>query len=211
MWTWNEGRTFSGTEVTVLLRNHPIDAHLWKDQPLTLVLFDDLRIDGFISDDGTQFVRTSAPDPRVLGRQQSGPAGMTDPPAERVPGVPWHSSLRPPRQNDARARRSTTVVVDLTLEPPLLDHRRLPRLAGCEHVILRTEHVTGPSALAADRRRRASPSWILQPERGAFWRRTLHADGRALPCNDLGHPQEAQAGFRQRNEQARGGAFLHRL
>jgi hypothetical protein len=64
VWTWDDGRTLSRTEVTVLLRNHSIDAHLWKDQPLTLVLRDDLRIGGFISADGTQFVRTGTPDPR---------------------------------------------------------------------------------------------------------------------------------------------------
>ena len=60
VWTWHEGRTCSSTEVTVRLRNHSIDPHLWNDQPLTLVLQDDLRISGFISDDGTQFVRTTA-------------------------------------------------------------------------------------------------------------------------------------------------------
>ena len=39
-----------------------IDPHYWKDQPLTLVLWDDLRISGYISEDGTEFVRTGAPD-----------------------------------------------------------------------------------------------------------------------------------------------------
>ena len=38
------------------LWNHSIDPHRWKDQPLTLVRWDDLRIIGSISDDGTQFV-----------------------------------------------------------------------------------------------------------------------------------------------------------
>ena len=61
VWAWHNGARLSGTEVTVLLRNHSIDPHRWKNQPLTLVMWDDLRISGFISADGTQFVRTGAP------------------------------------------------------------------------------------------------------------------------------------------------------
>src|SRR5687767_4334414 len=61
VWAWHNGARLSGTEVTVLLRNHVIDPHSWKGQPLTLVLCDDLRISGFISADGTQFVQTGAP------------------------------------------------------------------------------------------------------------------------------------------------------
>ena len=62
VWAYHNGAMLSGTEVAVLLRHHSIDPHYWKDQPLTLVLWDDLRISGFISEDGTQFVQTGAPD-----------------------------------------------------------------------------------------------------------------------------------------------------
>ena len=62
VWAWHNGARLSGSEVTVRLSNHSIDPHYWKDQPLTLVLWDDLRISGYISEDGTEFVRTGAPD-----------------------------------------------------------------------------------------------------------------------------------------------------
>jgi hypothetical protein len=44
----------------VLLQNHSIDADRWRDQPLTLVITNERRITGFITDDGTQLVRTGA-------------------------------------------------------------------------------------------------------------------------------------------------------
>jgi hypothetical protein len=62
VWAWHNGARLSGSEVTVRLSNHSIDPHCWKDQPLTLVLWDELRISGYISEDGTEFVRTGAPD-----------------------------------------------------------------------------------------------------------------------------------------------------
>ena len=46
VWAWHNGARLSGSEVTVRLSNHSIDPHYWKDQPLTLVLWDDLRISG---------------------------------------------------------------------------------------------------------------------------------------------------------------------
>ena len=57
VWAYHNGARLSGTEVAVLLRNHSFDPHYWKDQPLTLVLWDDLRISGFISADGTSSCR----------------------------------------------------------------------------------------------------------------------------------------------------------
>ena len=62
VWAWHNGARLSGSEVTVRLSNHSIDPHNWKEQPLTLVLWDELRISGYISEDGTEFVRTGAPD-----------------------------------------------------------------------------------------------------------------------------------------------------
>lgn len=62
--TWHNGARLSASEVTVRLWNHSIDPHCWGDQPLTLRLSDDLQFNGVISDDGTQFVRTSpSPEP----------------------------------------------------------------------------------------------------------------------------------------------------
>jgi hypothetical protein len=86
VWAYHNGARLSGTEVAVLLRNHSIDPHYWKDQPLTLVLWDGLRISGFISADGTQFVQTRAPDsPRAAALEDD-------------PGVmPYHGVKRRPR------------------------------------------------------------------------------------------------------------------
>ena len=61
VWAWHNGARLSASEVTVRLSNHAIDPHDWKDQPLTLVLWAELGISGFISEDGTQFVPTGAP------------------------------------------------------------------------------------------------------------------------------------------------------
>ena len=87
VWAWHNGARLSGSEVTVRLSNHSIDPHYWKDQPLTLVLWDDLRISGCISEDGTQFVRTGAADsPRSAAREHS-PAAMPHHGAKRRPRV----------------------------------------------------------------------------------------------------------------------------
>ena len=61
VWTYHNGARLSGSEVILRLSNHSIDPHYWKDQPLTLVLWAELGISGFISEDGTEFVRTGAP------------------------------------------------------------------------------------------------------------------------------------------------------
>ena len=44
VWAYHNGARLSGSEVIVRLSNHSIDPHYWKEQPLTLVLWDDLRI-----------------------------------------------------------------------------------------------------------------------------------------------------------------------
>ena len=58
---------------------HSIDPHYWKDQPLTLVLWDDLRISGCISEDGTQFVRTGAADSPRSAALEHDPGAMPYP------------------------------------------------------------------------------------------------------------------------------------
>ena len=87
VWAWHNGARLSGSEVTVRLSNDSIDPHYWKDQPLTLVLWDDLRISGCISEDGTQFVRTGAADsPRSAACEHS-PAPMPHHGVKRRPRV----------------------------------------------------------------------------------------------------------------------------
>ena len=86
VWTWHDGGRSLAPRSPCSCRNHSIDPHYWKDQPLTLVLWDDLRISGFISEDGTQFVRTGAPDSPRSAALEHDPGAM-----------PYHGVKRRPR------------------------------------------------------------------------------------------------------------------
>jgi len=56
--TSRQDRVLGGSELVVRLFNHSIDASLYTDAVLTLALRDGRSLTGFISEDGTQLVRT---------------------------------------------------------------------------------------------------------------------------------------------------------
>ena len=87
VWAWHNGARLSGSEVTVRLSNHSIDPHYWKDQPLTLVMWDDLRLSGCISEDDTQFVRTGAAESPRSAALEHDPGAMPYHGVERRPRV----------------------------------------------------------------------------------------------------------------------------
>ena len=173
VWTWHDGARLSGSEVTVLLSNHSIDPHRWKDQRLTLVLWDDLRISGFISEDGTQFVRTTAsPESPRAPAFEHGPGAMSYQRCQARPsGFVTTRSRRPSGRTTTTARRSITG----------LSSTRRVQLDGAQVPIAARWDCPTPCITPRDQDRPVGCRWA------AWWRTTSVVDV-AIDLRDGGEP-----------------------